>query len=367
VNVKFAARAALAGGIAAISLGALVAPAQADPQPDPFTGNTFRQLVGVGSDTTQDVMNALSQQIVDSDNFPDPLLIASYNATNPNWDPTDNIPPQHDNIVTRSGNTAFPRPDGSGAGIATLIGDTNAADVDFARSSNGPATPGNDLTFIPYALDAVTWAVKPTSPLNGESFTKADLQNLYQCKDLDGNPLLPNTFAEVDGVEVHPLLPQAGSGTRKFWEAQLNITDATLGSCVSDKKSDGTDVQEHDGSGLQRDGDIMPFSIASFIAQTNSATTGVTDRRHGAVLQTIGGSQPTVNSKLNTDFPITREVYNVFRTTRLADTDIFLAFESKFDDPSLPNIAICDQGDIIEKFGFAQVDNCGATNITGNS
>lgn len=364
MNVKFAARAALAGTVAAVTLGVLVAPAQADPQPDPVTGNTFRQLVGVGSDTTQDVVNALSQVILDSDNTPDPLLIASYDATNPNWDPTDNNPPQHDQIVTRAGHAAINRPDGSGAGIATLNGDALAADVDFARSSNGPSTAGTNLTFIPFALDALTWAAKSGSVLDGANLSKADLINLYNCKNLNGSTPVDG-IPVVSGVQVHPKLPQAGSGTRKFWEAQLGLNDGALASCVSDKKNDGTDVQEHNGTALQLAGDIMPFSIASYLAQSNHAP-HVTDRRGNAVLQTIGGTQPVVSGKLNTDFPITREVYNVFRTARLDEPDIQIAFESKFDDPTL-HAAICDEGAVIEQYGFAQVDNCGATNITGNS
>lgn len=364
MNVKFAARAALVGGIAAVTLGALIAPAQADPQPDPITGNTYRQLVGVGSDTTQDVMNALSQSILDVNSTPDPLLIASYNATNPNWDPADNDPPLHDTIVTRPGNSPIARPDGSGAGIATLNGDALAADVDFARSSNGPSSSGSDLTFIPYALDALTWAARSDSSLNGADLSKADLVNLYTCKNLDGSTPAGG-IPVVGGVQIHPKLPQAGSGTRKFWEAQLGLNDGSLASCVSDLKDDGSDVQEHNGTALQLEGDIMPFSIASYLAQANAAP-NVTDRRGSAVLQTIDSTQPTVGGKLNTGFPITRNVYNVFRTSRLAEPDIQTAFESKFGDPDL-HAAICDEGSIIEEYGFAQIDNCGVTTITGNS
>lgn len=47
---------------------ALASPASADPTP----AGTFRQLVGVGSDTTQDVLNALAGDIVTARATPTP-------------------------------------------------------------------------------------------------------------------------------------------------------------------------------------------------------------------------------------------------------------------------------------------------------
>ncbi|WP_329135807.1 hypothetical protein OG552_22860 [Streptomyces sp. NBC_01476] len=367
MNVKIAKRAAVAGGIAALSVGLMISPAQADPT----SPNTFRQLVGVGSDTTQDVMNGLAETITDPNHTPSNLLVASYNATNPGYVPGDPAHPLHDTIVTRSGHAAIARPDGSGAGISTLIGDTAALDVDFARSSNGPSTVGTNLTFIPYALDAVTYAVRSSSALNGGTLSLAEVTNLYKCKNTDGSTPA-GTFPAVGGVEIHPLLPQVGSGTRKFWEATLGLSDSSLAPCVSDVAADGTSVQEHNGTALQRAGDLMPFSIASYIAQTNHATTGVQDRRGTAVLQTVNGTQPeTATSTLNTAFPVTREVYNVFRTSRLTETDIrntFVAVQPGESNQSrVAKLCTPASGTIIEKFGFAQVANCGVITIKGNS
>lgn len=69
MNVKSRARIGAVVGTAALALGAMAAPASADPAP----GN-YRALAGVGSDTTQDVVNGLGTA-VDSG-----ALIASYNA-----------------------------------------------------------------------------------------------------------------------------------------------------------------------------------------------------------------------------------------------------------------------------------------------
>lgn len=381
MNVKFARRLSIAVGAAAMGTVLITGTAQADPP-----SGQFRELVGVGSDTTQDVLNGLGNVIVDPNGSPNHLLIASYDAVNPSTGAA------HECIVVRSGHTCITRPNGSGEGIAALNADiaANAGNLDFARSSSGVTTTGSNLTWIPFAEDAVTAAVKTGSTLpanltySATATTNAqkslyDLNRVYNCLDTSGNPLAAGVFPTINGVTVHPLVPQSGSGTRKFWAQKLGFDATTLPSCVSDHAKDGTQVEEHDGSGLQRtvavDGseDVTPFSIAQYIAQSNSATTGVRNRINGAVLESVNSTAPTTGSPatLNPAFPINRPVYNVVKTSRLTEADIKLAFVNTAANPLTdPNTSkICQNGATITKFGFAQLPagSCGTTTLTGNS
>lgn len=363
MNVKLAKRAAIAAGVAALSFGLAMPTAQADPGSDPVTGSNFRELVGVGSDTTQDVLNGLANEVQDPDLDPASLLIASYDAVDP---ATGAV---HGNITTRAGHSPVQRPNGSGEGVNGLAADITAGtnNFDFARSSSAPSHPASDGisgTWVPFALDAVTVAVSGTSTLPA-NFTTQQLTRAYNCQDpATGNPLAAGQFPVIGGVTVHPLVPQAGSGTRKFWAATLGFNATTLPSCVKDTDKDGVSVEEHDGSSLKRtvaaDGaeDIAPFSIAQYIAQSNSAVTGVRNRIHGAQLRSIDNVAPVVSSKLNTSFPIRRDVYNVFQTSRLTEPDIAQAFVG-------PNSDVCASTDVIQEYGFGTLTDCGSTSVTG--
>ena len=126
-----------------------VSSAQADPSGPP----TFRPLAGVGSDVTSPVMNALSNIIVDGSGN---KLIASYDAIG------------SANIQTQaSSGCLIARPNGSNAGRTALVTSLSAANncLQFARSSNlnTAATGGAQLTYVPFALDAVTYAVTANS------------------------------------------------------------------------------------------------------------------------------------------------------------------------------------------------------------
>jgi ABC-type phosphate transport system substrate-binding protein len=350
VNVNFAKRAAIAA-VAAASVVVVAAPAFADP-------TEVRELAGVGSDTTQDVMNGLSQVIADPNHTPANLLIASYNATG------------SAQITTRGGTQAttctINRPDGSGAGVKALRDDiaANTHCLDFARSSSKPNSTTGQFTFIPFGLDAVTLAKKTGSTLPA-NVTTQQLQRAYNCQNETTGATLPaGTFPTINGVTVHPLVPQPGSGTRKFWASTLGFNADTLPSCVSDHAKDGSSVQEHNGSALQRtvaaDGseDVMPFSIAQYIAQGNGLP-GVTDRRNGAVLESVDGAAPVSGGVLNTAFPIHREVYNVVQTSRLTETDIKLAFVGATSK-------VCSNSTTITNYGFGTVADCGDTSLTGD-
>jgi hypothetical protein len=208
------------------------------------------QEVAVGSDTTQDVMNQyavdLSGNLLCSFNAVDPVsgstttdisYIKGLNAT----EPTLSCP-------------TYERPNGSTAGVTGLRQSINPNSpvssplspapatgcIDIAMSSSGPTSnTGGALTYIPFAEDAVTGSVGPatggvvggifgnvttvpTSITNANMFTEADLVNLYKnCAEITegGVTYWPfQTGTQPTGTQrIDLYVPQAGSGTLKFW------------------------------------------------------------------------------------------------------------------------------------------------------
>ena len=370
-------------GAAALLVGGLAVPAaNADP-----AVNTYGTLVGLGSDTTQDVVNGLARAIGGN-------KLASYDAFGSST------------VVTRDGGVAVPRGSGSGPGrdlLRVAIGQTGSAtiavapsgtasitaansigQVDFARSSSGPATGDtrNDgvLAYIPFARDAVSVAVDPASPLKvvpfvlGSSATAgSDVPSLYNVYRGDVK------FAYVSGAAgsysyvgvgataaaapagstayaIQPLLPKAGSGTRSFFIGKIGLTEPIISGqpagTIKSTYGAGLDVQEHDGSAISGDlTAIAPFSIAQWVAQANGVE-GVTDRRHGAVILGLDGVTATTGSGTsyvtNPSFTaMTRDVYNIV-PSKLADdasSDIAKTFVGI-------GSSVCSAGNTIQAYGF---------------
>lgn len=358
------AAAVVTGGLA------LASPAQADPTP----AGTFRQLVGVGSDTTQDVLNALAGDTVNNTSYAgtavtaDGAGIASYDAIEPGTGSTTSL------ITTRSGGPSFLRPNGSGKGrlalSMSLTGDkypdssgvSIKGQVDFARSSSGPSTSGSAFTYIPFARDAVGVAVRGTA-LN--TLTVDQLHDIYA-----------GSLTTVNGVTVHPKIPQSGSGTRKFFLAAIGLTDATLSPSIPT-------VQENQANdALTEDGALVPFSVGSWIAQNNGvapdhSTTAAAAGAHLASVQLpgdTGATSPvtTVNGKLtpvggyyeNATFG--RDVYNVVPSRAIDPTSIF--FDKALYDVFVTNgthqaaLAADSSEQVIAAFGFMNESYNGSVN-----
>ncbi|MET8983739.1 hypothetical protein ABZX85_50100 [Streptomyces sp. NPDC004539] len=329
MNVKSRARLGAVVGTAVLGVGVLATPALADPP-----AGEYRVLAGVGSDTTQDVVNGLGDVVlrdVDGDGQVDDKVIASYNAT-----------PAGSTVKTRANGCTINRPDGSSAGIDALRNavDNSTGCLDFARSSRGPAdTSTQDLTWIPFAKDAVSIAVRDDSALaNGLNLTTAQLRAIYTC-----------SLTSLNNVALTPLLPQASSGTRTFFLGRIGVTEAQVGGCV------GT-MQEHNGVELDTAGDIAPYSVAQYIAQV---TQTVTDRHGATVLGQIDSSDPfTADGELNSGFVYSRDVYNVVPSSKLTDAvidDVFTGSDAK----------VCAATATIKKYGFGTVTNCGDTTLKG--
>jgi ABC-type phosphate transport system substrate-binding protein len=316
VKIKTLALAGTAGLVLSVALAGV---ATADPNGTP----QFRALAGAGSDTTEFVVQGLSDVVVDASGT---KLIGSYNATGT------------PNIKTRATGCEFARPNGSSAGRAALLASLNSSSptfgcLDFARSSslNLAATPaGSELTYIPFAVDSLTYAVSAGSSIPRD-LKLDELKAIYRC--------------EVAGL--NPLIPQAGSGTRQSWLQLLGLTETTKGACVKDTNN-GAPVQEHDGRAITGANDIAPFSVSQYIAQSFGAQT---DRRGSATLGALDGKLPFT---LNTDTTGARKVYNIVPTAKLSTQptqDVFVGPSSK----------VCTATSTIQRFGFAVASDCGST------
>ncbi|MFE2519607.1 Ig-like domain repeat protein [Streptomyces mirabilis] len=309
---------------------ALASPASADPTP----AGTFRQLVGVGSDTTQDVLNALAGDTVNGKSYGDTAVkagdagIASYDAFVPGAATST--------IQTRSGGPTFLRPNGSGPGRAalsmSLTGDkfpnpaTGVAikgQVDFARSSGGPSTSGNALTYIPFARDAVGVAVRGSAL---DTLTVDQLHDIYTSGD--------NRLKVLNGQTLHPFLPQAGSGTRKFFLSVIGLTELTVSAEIPTVQENQADAA------LTEDGALVPFSVGSWIAQNNGiapdySKTAIAAGAHLASVKLPGDTGGATNPVTTVDGKLTpvnhyyenvtfgRDVYNVVPSRAIDPTSVF--------------------------------------------
>jgi len=249
-----------------------------------------------------------------------------------------------DPIVTKSGCSSTPRPNGSSAGITALEANTQTGDgkhfcIDYARSSRprastDPALGPGGIVFDALAKDAVTWAANgnTNAPAN---LTTADLAGIYSCTITN--------WSAVGGKSgtINPQLPQTGSGTRKFFLSAIGVT--TPGTCVN------STAEENEGVNpvLAGPNTIFPYSVADYIAQVfhsapclNTACTpvgGVTCKPktgqnhfgcnvHGSmVLKEIDGTVPTTGTGtktvINTGFApaFQRTVYEVVRWASTKD------------------------------------------------
>src|SRR5215472_12379969 len=225
------------GAMAATAMAVAVIPAIADP-PKGATLPPVKAIVGVGSDTIQFVFVQFSND---------------YNKTRParplySWDavnPKTHLP--GDLIVSKRGCPKEPRPNGSTGGLQPAAGGplalgANLKDkkggfcTDFSRSSR-PTASGDppNANFIPFATDAVTWASNATThaPAN---LSIANLTKIYSCKVTNWN--------QVGGTSgtINAQLPQAASGTRKFFLTELGLAVSGPGPCV------GSTAEENEGT-----------------------------------------------------------------------------------------------------------------------
>lgn len=236
----------------------LASTASADPVSNSYSA--------VGSDTLQDAMNALTNGSNASGTF---MRILADGKTIGNFDAFGSAA-----IQTKPTGPFFARPSGSGAGRDALrrsidgnpwsaSGNATPAraitgQVDIARSSSGAGSanvsPEGRLLFVPFGRDAVSYAYKGGTAA-WANLTATQLKGIYE-----------GTITSIDGVTVKPRLPQVSSGTRSFFISAINAAN-TNG--VADASN--TTVAENDATILGA-GEIIPFSVASWVAQANNVS-----------------------------------------------------------------------------------------------
>lgn len=250
---------------------------------------TAGDAVGIGSDTVQNIGNFLA----DGDNQGN----TGYNASGPknrlvSFDAT---PDSNDRagylngstvttplalnptIVLRQGLQPVQRPNGSGSGVAALLLDGAAHNIDYVRMSRLPKTIEQNtatsnagvgaLRVIKISTDDLGLAVSgvttlggfstgvaTNAPLGGTALTAAQIVNIYKCTTgfTDWSSLGGAAGAIV------PQIPQTGSGTGDTFRTDLQALNGgvavTLGSCV-------VIVEENDITTLNTNKNaIAPFS-----------------------------------------------------------------------------------------------------------
>jgi hypothetical protein len=381
---------------ATASLGCLIlntpGPAGADPRP---------VLTGVGSDTTQDVMNGLAGVGLAP---PAPLVasgksIASWDAILGSTTGTC--------ITPKAPGATFDRPNGSSNGrralsraidgtLWTVTGSTCPAPggssvsglVDFARSSAGPATGSGSgpLMYLPLGRDALSFAyAAPGVATPVTSLSSAQLNTLFTA-----GPQV------INGVEIIPCSIQTGSGTYQSWNTAIGVSAAQMASATTTcRTAPGVvapgELQENHGDQLRTRADSFPgkqviigFSAANFISQSNGVVTS--NLTLGGVdlgeIVTPGGNlgkpytgtgaalSPSTTFYANTTFG--RTVYNVVQGSKITgpgNNDLKLMFAQT----ALGTPAVCSAGgqSTVNTYGFASLPtgagagNCGDTSLTG--
>ncbi len=149
---------------------------------DPPSGTTPKatDVVGVGSNTTESLLDQLT---------------LNYNAAHKtgthifSWDALENAAATTaGNIATKAGCVAAPRPNGSSAGIAALAGNIKDPKskshfcLDFARSSRAEkSTDPAGLSFIPLALDNISYASIAKGSNAPTNLSTHQLTEIYTC------------------------------------------------------------------------------------------------------------------------------------------------------------------------------------------
>jgi hypothetical protein len=382
----------LAALAATISVGLLApaSPVSADPK---FAD----ALVGAGSDTTMDVMAALSGFANGKAFTPVQSSSASGSKHIASWDSklashTDNCiapklkaPTTYRPNGSSEGRRALSRAiDGTVYGPAAECGGSKVVTglFDYARSSSGPSSgdTGTALTYVPFGRDALAVAYYANGVTPVTDFTRAQITSLYTTG--------PQT---INGVEVVPCGIQLGSGTYQSWLGMTAATAPQDESSTAICQAAGTTtgrIQENDAAALKMKGDglvgkqvIIGFSAANFIAQGNGVALSqlaagvdlgtISDDGTGANLgvayttsvvdgETLYAPAPTFYA--STVFG--RNVYNVFDTARVTgfgNNDI----KSLFVGGTSAVCSVAGQ-ETVNAFGFSTIGTCGSITLTGS-
>lgn len=389
------------GAAAAGLIGASVLGSAANADPKQFTA-----LAGVGSDTTQDIMNGLAGNSNNISYLPINSSAATASKQIISWDAFGSpcITPKSSGIVmnrpngSTQGRRALSRAiDGGNYGNSSCGGASGkpvGGLVDFARSSAGPASGdlGTDLTYVPMGLDGMSFAYYRNGGGAVTSLTRADLIDIYTLGS-----------KTIGGVRIVPCGIQTGSGTKSFWQSSpLNgMSDTTENNGTTECNNatttslPGNRIEENNPASLKLKGDsaaminstncpsinpcqvIVGMSAGSFIAQTNGVSPNntavgvdlgsISDNGSGTNLgKPYTGTAPNLTPATTffNDSVFGRRVYVVLDTakaTGVGNNDVKTLFVGSTS-------AICSSAAQarVNSFGFLTPSDCGSTSIKGS-
>lgn len=395
--------------------------AQADPKQQ-------TALVTVGSDTTQEVLNALAGE--NAGTLYTPIRssaesgyrqIQSFDALNPDTSGDQCITPLIKSATiyrsngSSSGVRALSRAIdgattwGNGQTACASTGKSVAGLIDFARSSSSGSGTGTALTYVPFARDALTAAYYFSGTGTAiTSFTRAELQSIYTSNAAYTEIVRGSQTTRVFACDI-----QSGSGTGGVWATSVGYTretSANVAAYTSCKNADGGadyasspsgsltgtnagKLQENDTTGLKAKGVavatanagsnvqvIVGMSAGNFIARANgvSSATIATDVR----LAGISDNGSSVDLGLpfgdgTTPWDGTSQIQP--NATFFADSTFGRTLYNVFDsgriaDGDIDSLFIgtssvlCSNANalsIVATFGFAQMSSgCGAVSVT---
>jgi ABC-type phosphate transport system substrate-binding protein len=353
--------------LAAAATAMTVVPAIADP-PKGVTPKAT-DIAGVGSNTIQALMNQFSVDYNKA--FPKGAKLFTWDAVNPKTG-------LDENIATKKGCAKIVRPNGSGAGVSALILNSKVGKnfcIDFARSSsprsssNPPKAKGG-VVFVALAKDAVTFAANKVTNAP-KNLTTAKLAAIYNCTATTWNQVGGKSHAKINAQ-----LPQTSSGTRKFFLAEIGVTNP--GSCVDAAKGENENnlPEENEGTNafLKGANVIYPYSVGAYIAavfhSTGKGKNQFTTDNHGSmVLHSLNGTAPTtgkgvatiINAKFTPNF--IRTLFDVVRWASTKDNipaylePIFASAHAKVKGWACSSKAA--QKDVTN-YGFLNTPFCGA-------
>lgn len=399
------ARAALGVAVAGLAIGTSIiggGSANADPK-------QFNALIGMGSDTTQDIHNALAGNSNNTFYTPMASSIATGQTVTASWDAFGSAC-----ITPKAGSASINRPAGSSQGRRALsraidggtwgtsacganaTGKPVGGMVDFARSSSGPSGAGTALTYIPMGLDAMSFAYYRNGGGAVTSLTRQDLIEIYTT----GSKV-------VGGVRIVPCGIQTGSGTKEFWQKSPlnNMSDGTENTGTTECNNatttglPGNRIEENNPNSLKLKGDsaamtnstlcpstnkcqvIVGMSAGSFIAQTNGVSPDNTAT--GVDLGAISDSgstttPPNLGIPYDVD-PVTGDLSpdSTFYADPIFGRKVFVVVDTAkatgFGNANLKSLfvgassALCSAATqtTVNKFGFLTPSDCGSTTLTG--
>jgi hypothetical protein len=362
-------------------------------------------FVGLGSDTTQDILNAFSGYSNGDYYTPVHSDVASGSKVLLSFDATDNGSTTSC-VATRTGGPSFNRPNGSGAGRGVLVAAVTAGgttsisncgvgtttpngQISFARSSSLGGTAGALLAYVPFARDALSYGAFRSAGTPITDLSTTELQSIFTTVGgVNITRAAPIGTVHIYGCGIQPL---SGTGT---------TFAARVGGAFNTSTCDGFidpltaapvgQSQENDGDALVVRGTaanllnpgsqvVIGFSVAGYIGKANGFAPGGMPASVviGSISNVAGGVSPITpgttppnlspNAAYYNDPAFNRDVYNVIPSavinSALGNDAIKQIFQTR-TTPTPRTAQICLQTATILKFGFLTISNCGDSTTT---